>query len=83
MFAQDVEARQIPRSLRVSTKSVYKWRRVWRADGDTALALKRPGGSACKLDTISWRGWARRSMPSWPPAAGARISGGRWPGSPR
>jgi transposase len=36
--------------LRVSTKSVYQWRRAWRAGGDDALASKGPGGSACKLD---------------------------------
>jgi putative transposase len=50
MFAQEADARQIARSLRVSTKSVYQWRRAWRAGGDAALASKGPGGSACKLD---------------------------------
>ena len=50
MFAQDADARQIARSLRVSPKSVYQWRRAWRAGGEAALAAKGPGGSACKLD---------------------------------
>jgi putative transposase len=50
MFAQDADAMQIARSLRVSTKSVYQWRRAWRAGGEAALASKGPGGSACKLD---------------------------------
>ena len=50
MFAQDADARQIARSLRVSTKSVYQWRRAWRAGGGAALASKGPGGSTCKLD---------------------------------
>ena len=50
MFAQDADARQVARSLRVSTKSVYQWRRAWRAGGEAALASKGPGGSACKLD---------------------------------
>ena len=50
LFAQDVDARQIARSLRVSTKSVYQWRRAWRSGGEAALASKGPGGSACKLD---------------------------------
>jgi transposase len=50
MFAQDVDARQIARSLRVSTKSVYQWRRAWRAGGERVLLSKGPGGSACKLD---------------------------------
>jgi putative transposase len=50
MFAEDVDARQIARSLRVSTKSVYQWRRAWRSGGQTALLSKGPGGSGCKLD---------------------------------
>jgi putative transposase len=50
MFAQDVDARQVARWLRVSTKSVYQWRRTWQAGGEAALASKGPGGSACKLD---------------------------------
>jgi transposase len=50
MFAQDADARQIARSLRVSTKSVYQWRRAWQAGGEKALASKGPGGNACKLD---------------------------------
>src|ERR1700728_1996242 len=50
MFAQDTDARQVARFLRVSTKSVYQWRRAWRAGGEAALASKGPGGSACKLD---------------------------------
>lgn len=50
MFAQDADAGQIARSLRVSTKSVYQWRRAWRAGGEAALASKGPGGNGCKLD---------------------------------
>jgi putative transposase len=50
MFAQDADAGQVARSLRVSTKSVYQWRRAWVAGGETALASKGPGGSTCKLD---------------------------------
>jgi putative transposase len=50
MFALDADARRVARSLRVSTKSVYRWRRAWRAGGEAALASKGPGGSACKLD---------------------------------
>ncbi|MCW2935901.1 MAG: putative family transposase [Actinomycetia bacterium] len=50
MFEQDADARQIARSLRVSTKSVYQWRRAWRAGGEVALASKGAGGSPCKLD---------------------------------
>ena len=50
IFARDTDARQVARSLRVSTKSVYQWRRAWRAGGEAALASKGPGGSACQLD---------------------------------
>jgi len=50
MFAQDMAAGQVAGLLRVSTKSVYQWRRVWRAGGEAALASKGPGGNACKLD---------------------------------
>lgn len=41
---------QVARALRVSTKSVYQWRRAWRTGGEAALASKGPGGSPCKLD---------------------------------
>ena len=50
LFEQDVDARRIARILRVSTKSVYQWRRAWRADSDAALASKGQGGYACRLD---------------------------------
>jgi transposase len=50
MFAQHADARQIARSLRVSTTSVYLWRRTWRAGGKAGLASKGPGPSGCKLD---------------------------------
>jgi len=49
MFAHDADAREIAQSLRVSTKSVYQWRRAWRAGGEAALASKGPGGNPCKL----------------------------------
>ena len=37
-------------SLRVSTKSVYQWRRAWRVGGGAALASKGLVGSLCNLD---------------------------------
>lgn len=49
MFDQDLPPQQIAASLRVSTKSVYQWRRRWRAGGQTALESRGPGGSACRL----------------------------------
>jgi len=50
MFATGADARQVGSSLRVSTKSVYQWRRAWRAGGEAALASKGAGGNPCKLD---------------------------------
>ena len=50
MYEQGIPAAQIAGLLRVSTKSVYQWRRAWRAGGDAALASKGPGGDPCKLD---------------------------------
>lgn len=44
MFARDMDPVMIAGSLRVSTKSVYQWRRAWRAGGDAALASRGPGG---------------------------------------
>jgi len=52
MFAQDAGAGDVARALRVSTKSVYQWRRAWRAGGGAALMSKGPGGNPCKLDDV-------------------------------
>jgi len=49
MFEQGVAAVQVAHRLRVTTKSVYQWRRVWRAGGRAALASKGSGGSSCRL----------------------------------
>jgi transposase len=49
MLGQGTGPVQIAGLLRVSTKSVYTWRRAWRAGGDAALAPKGPGGNPCKL----------------------------------
>jgi transposase len=40
---------QVARELRVSTKSVYQWRRCWRSGGEAALASRGPGGAVCRL----------------------------------
>ena len=50
MFAQDADAGQVARSLRMSTKPVYEWRCAWRVVGEADLASKGPGGSVCDLD---------------------------------
>src|SRR4051812_49783015 len=49
LFADDVAPVQVAARLRVSTKSVYQWRRRWRAGGEQALASKGPGGTSCRL----------------------------------
>ena len=49
MFGQGMKPVQVARSLRVSTKSAYQWRRRWRAGGDAALASTGAGGAACQL----------------------------------
>ena len=35
LFEQDVDVCRIAKILQVSMKSVYQWRRAWRAGGDT------------------------------------------------
>jgi len=49
MFEQDMDPVQVAHELRVSTKSVYLWRRRWRAGGTAALASKGAGGAVCRL----------------------------------
>jgi putative transposase len=49
MFVTGVPASQIAARLRVSTKSVYQWRRRWHAGGQAALASTGPGGATCRL----------------------------------
>jgi transposase len=49
MFAHGAHPVQAADDLRVSTKSVYAWRRAWRAGGEAALASKGPGGNKCQL----------------------------------
>jgi putative transposase len=81
LFAQDADARQVARSLRVSTKSVYQWRRAWQAGGEAALASKGPGGSTCKLDQDQLARLGEALTPALPPVAGTATSGGPWRGS--
>ena len=49
LFAHDGDPVAIARELRVSAKSVYAWRRAWRAGGMAALASQGPGGFRCRL----------------------------------
>jgi transposase len=49
MFEKSCPTGQIASELRVSEKSVRRWRRQWAAGGTAALASAGPGGSDCKL----------------------------------
>src|SRR3954453_2379268 len=49
LFAEDVAPVQVAARVRGSQKSVYQWRRRWRAGGEQALASKGPGGTSCRL----------------------------------
>jgi transposase len=49
MFAAGVSAAQVAAELEVSTKSVYAWRRAFKAGGEQALASKGAPGPDRKL----------------------------------
>jgi transposase len=49
MFASGVRPAQIAARLRVTPKSVYRWKRAWSSGGASALASKGPSGQRCKL----------------------------------
>ena len=51
MFEQGIAPPRVAKALRVSTKSVYQWRRTWRAGGTAALASTGPGGNPCRLSS--------------------------------
>jgi transposase len=76
MFEQGVAAVQVARRLRVTTKSVYQWRRVWRAGGPAALASKGPGGSSCRLSATQLN--KLRAVLEAGPAVNGWIEDQRW-----
>ena len=78
-FEQRAPVADIAAELRVSERSVQRWRRAWEAGGAPGLASKgsRPGAGWVR---ISWRSWTGCWMPGWRLRAG-RTSGGPWPGS--
>jgi transposase len=49
LFAEDVKVPCVARELRVSEKSVYQWRRAWKAGGREALRSQGPPGYDCRL----------------------------------
>lgn len=49
LFSQRVSVEDIAARLRVSTKSVYQWRRRWTVGGEQALVSAGQGGPGSKL----------------------------------
>ncbi|GAA3905652.1 hypothetical protein GCM10022207_88700 [Streptomyces lannensis] len=49
LFEERVKVPCIARELRVSEKSVYQWRRAWKAGGREALRSKGAPGYDCRL----------------------------------
>ncbi|MFJ9359377.1 helix-turn-helix domain-containing protein [Streptomyces mirabilis] len=49
LFEEGMKVPCIARELRVSDKSVYQWRRAWKAGGRQALRSKGPPGYDCRL----------------------------------
>lgn len=69
MFARDISAFEVARTLEVSTKSVYQWRRAWQKGGPEALASKGPPGPDAQLDA-SQRRALEQALEDGPAAAG-------------
>ncbi|MFC7266345.1 helix-turn-helix domain-containing protein [Streptomyces lutosisoli] len=78
-FTRGERTAVIARDLRVSERSVERWRRAWREGGMDALASTGPPNCP-GCPTTSSQSW-RRSWPSDPPSTAGRISGGPWHGS--
>lgn len=53
MFGDGVGVDQIARRLRVSVRSVYRWRAAFDQGGTAALASKGPLGQRCRLSVKS------------------------------
>ncbi|MFC9627439.1 helix-turn-helix domain-containing protein [Streptomyces sp. NPDC056930] len=54
LFEEGVKVPCIARELRVSEKSVYQWRRVWKSGALEALHPKGPCGYYCRLAKFFW-----------------------------
>ncbi|MFE9500230.1 helix-turn-helix domain-containing protein [Streptomyces collinus] len=73
--------REIAAALRVSERSVERWRRDWRERGEAGSCRRacRVGLVSAKFRWPDWRG--SRSVARWPMAGW--TSDGRWRGSRR
>jgi transposase len=59
MFAENVTSSEIAERLRVTVRSVYRWRADFERGGTAALASRGPLGQRCKLSTKSQAKLAR------------------------
>jgi transposase len=86
MFADDVAPGEIAKRLRVTVRSVYRWRADFQHGGTAALKSKGPLGRSCKLSARSQvklaamlqegpaaRGWDEDQV--WTGARVARLIG--------
>jgi transposase len=53
MFVENVTSSEIAERLRVTVRSVYRWRADFERGGMAALASRGPLGQRCKLSTRS------------------------------
>jgi hypothetical protein len=79
-FEQRVPVPEIAVELRVSERSVQRWRRSWEAGGAPGLASKGQA-ACCRLDEVQLAE-LDRVLDAGPAASGGRTSGGHWRGSP-
>jgi len=80
-FERGEKNKDIAAALRVSERSVERWRKSWRERGEAGILSKGSPGV---------RGWGRPRWSGWSGSwsvacsrTGGRISGGRWRGSGR
>ena len=78
-FGQRVPAAEIAAELRVTERSVRRWRQAWQAGGLAGLA-SRGQAARCLLDEAQLAE-LETVLEAGPLAAGCGTSGGRWPGS--
>ncbi|MGW6684190.1 helix-turn-helix domain-containing protein [[Kitasatospora] papulosa] len=81
MFADGRGSTGIAKELRVSVRSVQRWRRSWREAGQDAVRSRGPAVRP-KLNDRLLR-FSRRSWPKDRLLTDGRTSGGRSPGSRR
>lgn len=90
LFERKIKPPEVARRLRVSPKSVYQWRQLWREGGVQALASRGPSGSRCRLsprcleklaayldEGPAAHGWVEDQV--WTAARVATLIGGQFP----